>query len=225
MDIVKKYDPLKEVKEEVSKFLTLLQSKKQLPNNNELYSITKLIIVMKSLVNYSGESHYKNSMIFDIISAVHSLTGSSIRQFHYIFRSFIENYLRSMLHLEDNDETGVNALFRMMNEQFAKSEDGKDILNFITAEYSMSCLYVHSNAKSKATIQLYYLDIITNDDFDRKTLSTTINKILLTLKNMILLVIISNPHMLENAFYRNKQKLKYLIGENLYGIMLSKIEV
>jgi hypothetical protein len=198
-----------------------LQSTKILPNINELQAITKYVIVMKTIVNSHKDSHYKNSMIFDIISAVHSLTGVSIRNFHYIYRSFIENYLRSMLDLEDNDETGVNQLFRLSMERYGNTE-WKHLLDFITSEYSKSCLYVHSNAKAKANVHLYYIDIITNDEFNKKTLSSTINKILSALKIMLELLIVSSPHIVENAFYRNKQRLRYLIGENLYSLLISK---
>ncbi|VTR60735.1 Uncharacterised protein [Actinobacillus pleuropneumoniae] len=219
-DLVNKYDPLDDIKLEVSKFTSMLQSKRALPNHNELAAIAKYIIAMKVIINYHGGSHYKNCMIYDILSCVNSLTSSSIRNFHYVYRSFIENYLRSMLNLNDSDETGVNQLFRSMEEKYAKTIEGKAKLDFIAGEYSKSCLYVHSNAKAKATVQLYLADITSNDDFNRIKLSATINKVLQTLKKMFELFIISHPDIIENSFYRNKQKLRYLIGEGMYLLMI-----
>ncbi|MGF7049179.1 hypothetical protein J2T13_003687 [Paenibacillus sp. DS2015] len=223
VELVKKVDHLEEIKEEVVKFLSLLQSTKQFPNTIELQAVVKYIIAMKSIVNNHEDSHYKNSLIFDIISILHSLTGTSVRQYHYIFRSFIENYHRSMLDLEDNDEMGVNQLFRSMKKKYGNTVESQIIIDFIANEYDESCLYVHSNTKAKTTVQMYYVDIINNDDFDEDTLSSTITKTFVILKKMLELLIVSRPDIIENAFYRNKQKLKYLIGERLYTLMLSRI--
>ncbi|WP_336863862.1 hypothetical protein [Peribacillus frigoritolerans] len=224
MEFIKKYDTFPELKEEINKYTELLLLQRELPKVNELKAITKYIIFIKTIITHTGHSHYKDSLIFDILSAMHSLTGHSIRQFHYIFRSFIENYVRSMLNLDDNDETGVNQLFRMMDERFGSSSNKSDLLDFISGEYGKSCMYVHSNLKAKTNIQLYYVEIIEKDDFDVKTLSSTINKILITLKKMTELLIYSYPSIVENAFYRRKQQLCFLIGESLFNTLLQEVK-
>ncbi|MEK4193304.1 hypothetical protein [Paenibacillus sp. FSL L8-0323] len=215
--LVRRYDSCVELKEEVATFIEILTSQKPLPNINELNAITKYIIFIKRIVEFGVESHYKRCALFDALSCLNSLTGRSIRQFHYIYRSFIENYLRSMLLLEDDDETGVNQLFRNFEEKLVNSVRGTELYYHIKDEYSKSCLYVHSNQKANIETSLQYLEIIKNDDFNTRTLRGTINKILLMLKTMCELLIICHPENVENAFYRSKQKLRFLLGESLYN--------
>ncbi|MBT2680064.1 hypothetical protein J7E38_13700 [Bacillus sp. ISL-35] len=225
MDLIRKYDQFKEIKEEIDKFTSLLLSQKSLPNINELKSISKYIIFMKTFVNYTGESHYKNSLIFDILSVMNSLTKDSLRQFHYVFRSFIENYARAMLNLNDHDETGVNELFRRLKELIGEDEIASSILDYIIGEYGKSCMFVHSNSKSNMSIQLFYTDLINQDDFNTQTLSSVINKVLLILKKMTELTVHVYPSTVENAFYRKKQHLRYLIGDQTFQRLLHKVRM
>ncbi|MGX8791754.1 hypothetical protein ACW0TQ_08235 [Oceanobacillus sp. M60] len=224
MEYVTKYDKLPELKLEIENYVQLLFSQRNLIYSNEVRSITKCVIFTKKIITYTGESHYKNSLIFDVLSTMHSLTGNSIRQFHYIFRSFLENFVRVFLKLKDNDETGINELFRNITEIYGVCNKTTELIDFIYSEYSNSCMVVHSNQKSNTKIQTYYKEIIQNDDFDKHTLNRLINKVLLTLKKMIELLVYSYPQVIENAFYRNKQELKYLIKDELYSIFLSKVK-
>lgn len=223
MELIDKYDNFTELKEEVNKFTSLLLSQKELPNINELKAITKHIIFFKNLISYSGKSHYKNCFIFDLLSTLHSLTNNSLRQFHYILRSLIENFARAMLLLTDEDETGVNELFRKLEGKFGDTDQKKELLNFIKGEYGKSCLFVHSNSKANINIQIYYSEIIVHDDFNQRELSSTINKILLILKKMAELIGYSYPHIVENSFYRRKQHLRFLIGDYLFEKLIIEI--
>jgi hypothetical protein len=224
MDYVKKYDDFTDIKSEISKYVELLMTQRELPNQNEIKAIAKNIIFLKTVVNFCDESHYKQNFIFDVLSVMHSLTQNSIRQFNYIYRSLLENYIRSMLNLEDSDETGVNNLFREMYEKFAENEDSKRIIDFISGEYGKACLFVHSNVKADTSIQLFYENIISNDDFNRNIHKTTIIRILLLLKNMTTLLIYNFSNVVENAFYRRKQHIRFLLGNELYEIFLSVIK-
>lgn len=223
MELVKRYETFDDYRKEISNYIILLNSQKELPSSNELQAIAKHIIFMKIFINNTGKSHYKNSLLFDILSTLHALTQNSIRQFHYVFRSFIENYVRSILELRDNDETGVNELFRKLKEKYGKTEITKSIIDFIIGEYGRSCLFVHSNIKANFNLQLYYSDILSNDDFNKVKLRTEINKILLTLKKMTLLLIHSHPNQVENSFYRKKQLLKFLIGEQSFNALIKQL--
>lgn len=223
MEIVTRHDTFKETNEEIDKFINILMKQKKLPNTSELRAITKLIIFMKTVINYKKPTHYNNCLLYDILSVMNSLTSTSIRQFHYVFRSFIENFIRSMLNLSDTDETGVNELFRRFRDTFGGSESD-EIINYVYREYTNSCLYVHSNAKANVSIQVHLSEIISTNDFTPKTLVTTIIKILKTLQKMTHLIIHAYPHIVENAFYRRKQLLRYLIGHNSYLLFISKID-
>lgn len=225
MEIVRKYESFIGYQREIEKYIALLNSQRELPLNNELVAITKYIIFMKEIINFTGESHYKNNLVFDILSTMHALTNNSMRQFHYVFRSFIENYARSMLNLADNDETGINDLFRKIKDRYGQSEVTVEIIDFIIGEYGNSCMFVHSNTKANVDVQLYYSEIISNDDFDIKKLRSTINKILITLKRMSELLIFSHPQIIENAFYRRKQHIRFLIGHKLYAILLEQLRL
>lgn len=82
---------------------------------------------------------------------------------------------------------------------------------------------MHSNIKANFNLQLYYSDILSNDDFNKVKLRTEINKILLTLKKMTLLLIHSHPNQVENSFYRKKQLLKFLIGEQSFNALIKQL--
>lgn len=216
MELVINANDNKLLKEEVNKYIHLLYSQRDLPKKNELIAITKLIILSKTVVNHLQPNHYRNSFIFDILSVMHSLTGNSIRQFNFMLRSLIENYHRSMLNLEDADQTGVNELFKRSEEKFQTGPKEKAILDFIYGEYGKCCMVVHSNIKARTNIQLFYADIIKNDDFTKKNLTSTIDRVYNILKSMVELFISTKPLILENAFYRRKQQLRYLLNFNMY---------
>ncbi|MCM3305824.1 hypothetical protein [Priestia megaterium] len=223
MNIISKFDNCAELKSDIEKYISLLTTKKEFPSTNELKSIAKGIILLKTVAFYDGESHYKNSMIFDILAAVDSLTGNSLRQFNYVIRSFIENAARTLLDLSDDDETGVNQLFKNLTLQFGSTEERIKSLDYINGEYGKSCMYVHSNRKANISIPLYYSDFMINDDFNRKNLLASINRTLLLVRKVIELFIYSNPYKVENAFFRNKQKLSFLLGDRLYTIFKQEI--
>jgi hypothetical protein len=219
-----KYDSLIAVKTEVDAFSTLLNNAKNLPDENNIKCITKYIIFLKGISEYGENRHYKNSMICDLLMLMHSLTENSIRNFYQTYRSFVENFIRSVLNLADNDSTGVRNLFNSLNEKFNSSAEMNDIINYINGEYSKACNYVHSNITAKSNVYTFYSDILKADEMNIDRLKSLIQQILTLMKKLSLFIIYKFPVIISTIFYKRNQELKFLIGSQNYGLFQTSLE-
>ncbi|MGG4236974.1 hypothetical protein ABEW02_08810 [Bacillus safensis] len=225
MELTINSQAIPELKAEINNFLALVCSKKALPQQPELVSISKLIIVSKTVIDHLPSNHYRSSFFHDLLSLMHSLSSSnSIRYYNFVLRSLLENFHRCMLKLGNSDETGINELFRENTTQFATDVRTKQLFDYLSGEYGKCCLVVHSNIKAHNNIHKYFCETIQNDDFTLQVLKTVINNIKNILSSMIELLIIVHPGILENSFYRRKQELNYLLGKRLYNIFKLKIK-
>lgn len=216
--MLSKYDSLVDVKNEITEYVNLLYQFKELPFKNDVICIAKHIIFLKKISEYGGNRHYKNSMIYDSLSIMHSLTQNSVRNFYQIYRSFIENFIRSVLDLDDNDNTGVRNLFRLINSKFASSSNSSAIINYINSEYTKCCNFVHSNIKANANVYTYYCDIVKNDEMNDICLKSLISYVLNFFEKITLFIIYEFPNIIDTMFNRKKQELRYLIGHATYAI-------
>ncbi|MDU2121361.1 MAG: hypothetical protein E7E64_02360 [Clostridium celatum] len=216
--MLEKYEGIIRNKEEIKKYLAILNEKKQLPKENELIYITKLILFNKSIfvVNDRENTHYKNYMVYNVLMLMHSLTKDSKINFYQLYRSLIENILRIMLNLEDRDETGVNELFRRFSEKYECNEIGKEFTNFIKGEYSEACNYVHSNIRAGVDVYLFYSEILASDEMDNQNIIKLIFIMKTFLFKFTKFIVNVEPTKIEATYYRKHEELKHLIGENLY---------
>lgn len=216
--MLSKYDELVDVKDEINKYICLLTDFKDLPNKNDIRCIVKYMLILKKITQHSQNQHYKKFMIYDFLMLMHSLTQNSLRNFYQLYRSFIENFIRSILDLADDDSTGVRELFKLVNEKFNSPYEVKEIINYIDGEYSKACNFVHSNIKANINVYTYYIDIIKSDEMNNTKLKSLISKVLTLVKKVTLFVIYVSPIIIDAAFYRRKQELKFLMGNKNYTI-------
>ncbi|WP_160693376.1 hypothetical protein [Clostridium sp. C2-6-12] len=216
--MLNKYEEIIKIKEEVRKYIVLLNSKKKLPQENDLIYIVKLILFTKQFFTQEDfdRKHYRNYMIYDLLLMMHSLTGNSVISFYQLYRSFIENIIRVMLELEDTDETGINAIFKLFEDKYGTSEANNEFIYFIKGEYSKACDYVHSNLRSDVSVYLFYQDIINSDEMNDKTLKNFISKIKTLLIKFINFIIDVKTYSIDSVYFRHYNELEFLIGTNLY---------
>lgn len=222
--MLSKYDDFNEIKKDIENFLCMLQSHKKLPCNNEIKCIIKYILFLKKYIENDHIRYYKDYMIYDSLMLIQALTQNSKRIFFNIYRSFIENFVRSVLELEDYDRTGVRKLFEKFKE-LGENKTTKDIIYFIEGQYSEGCDFVHSNIRAGINIFTYYSDIVLSDEMNDEQIRNLIMKVLTLLKKMITLIIYTNSSKVGCIFYRNKQKLKFLIGEKNFNIFEKQLSI
>lgn len=222
--MISKYDDFNETKQDIEKFLYILQSHKKLPCTNEIKCIAKNILFLKEYIENDNIRYYKDYMIYDSLMLIHSLTQNSKKVFFNIYRSFIENFVRSILELEDDDRTGVRKLF----ENFKKLGEDKttnEIIYFIEGQYSEGCDFVHSNIRAGINVFTYYSDIVSSDEMNDKQIRDLIMRVLTLFKKIVELIIYTNSSKIDSIFYRNKQKLKFLIGEKNFNIFEKQLSI
>lgn len=199
----------------------MLNKNKEINNEQDLRGIVKRIIFFKTLCNNGGE-HYKRFMIYDLLSLVHALTLDSKRNFYNIYRSLIENFIRFMLELSDQDETGVRNLFGEFKNKFS-NENTKDIIYYIEGEYGKCCDYVHSNIRADLVIAQYYEDILKSEEMSKTKICSLLRQLMTFMQQITALIIYISPESIDSAFYRKKQELKFLIGDINYELFLKNI--
>lgn len=206
------------LKDDVDQFLLLINREKNLGNCNDLKYISKGIIFQKSFFvsNCERNKHYKEFLIYDLLLIMRMLTQNSVLNFYNAYRSYIENFIRSILDIEDDDETGVNALFRRFKEITKDNPYMKEVADFIDGEYSKACDYIHSNIRAEMEIHLYYIDIVKSDEMNE----TKINKFIGMIKTLLVmtnrLVLIMFHLKVESIYYRKYEELEYLIGAKMF---------
>lgn len=215
---MEKYDLCKDLKEEIQNFIHMIDVNKDLENINDIRGMTKRIIFLKTITLNQANNHYPKCMVYDLLSIVHALTQSSTRNVYNLYRSFIENFIRVVLELDDNDNTGVRNLFTSLKNKFSISPETIEIINYIEGEYSLCCNFVHSNVQARLSVFEYYKDILESDEMNSKKLTQIIKKILKFLQKATLFLIYISPESLDGAFHRNKQKMKFLIGDKDYSV-------
>lgn len=223
MEVLSKYDTCMAVKQEITEYISMLNRNRQLNNEQNLRGIVKRILFLKTICNSSDDGHYKNFMIYDLLTLMHALTLDSKRNFYNTYRSLIENFIRFMLELPDFDETGVRNLFTQFKDKFS-NDNTKNIIVYIEGEYGKCCDYVHSNIRAQLVIAQYYDDILKTDEMNLAKITSFIGELLTFMQQITVLMIYVSPESIERAFYRRKQELKYLIGDSNYTLFLQNID-
>lgn len=207
-------DPL-HVKSEVTRMIQVMNEGSFIPNENLQRGIVKRVIFLKILLSNKKPSHYPMSLLYDSLSGLYSLFNLAPRYFHFNFRSLIENTLRTILNLEDNDAKGVNELFNCSREFFSGNKIIIEIIDLLAGKYTLSSNYVHSNISSNMEVHLYYKRIC-----ERKTANEEVTGLLelydMTLSKISELFALVFADDVQHIFHRKKTTLNYLINlENI----------
>lgn len=217
------------LKEEINRFIEAINNNNILPEENLLKNISKNLLFQKEtlLMDNSKNKYYRKAYIYNSLLIINSLNKNSILHFYQTYRTCIENFIRVVLDLKDNDDTGVNAIFKMLEENISNSTELIDIFNYIKGEYSEACNYVHSNLKADIPIALYYNEIVSSKEMDERTLKRLINKVK-TLEYMLTrMLLLMYPLTVESIYSKRYEVLKFLIGDRCfkeYKVAISKVE-
>lgn len=222
MQVLSKYDTCKVVKQEVAEYILMLNKNKQLNNEQNLRGIVKRILFLKTLCSNGVDGHYKNFMIYDLLSVMHALTLDSKRNFYNTYRSLIENFIRFTLELSDSDETGIRNLFAQFTHKFL-NDITEEIIVYIEGEYGKCCDYVHSNIRADLVIAQYYDDMLKTEEMNSTKIASLIREILTFMQQITVFMICVSPETIDSAFFRRKQELKYLIGDSNYEMFIKNI--
>lgn len=210
------YEDLSAVKSDIKQYVDLVNNDNLFSETHIVVGVTKYILFIKQIQEYKSDKYYGKCMICDLLLLMHATTQTSIKNFYSQYRSFIENYIRFILDINDTDETGVRNLFSLL-DTLCVTEKEREIKNYIEGEYGKCCEYVHSNINANINLYAYYEDIIRQDEVNLEVRQRLIKIVLSNLKQLSELLIRTRTYWVDTSFYRDKQKLKYLISENLYN--------
>lgn len=200
-------------KQEINKLLSCIHEEQINANKHLLTKIFKSIIFFKQIELSLGQSHYSKLMISDALFLIHSFSLKSSKIFYVYYRSFIENCIRFILEYNDNNDTGVRNMFNELNLKCSTKQQ-KDLCNFIWSEYCNSCKYVHSNIKANnMDIYEYFKDITEKNSFSTKETKLLLNKLITYINKYIALLCSIHNSWIDEAFFRKKTFLIYLIGK------------
>lgn len=180
--------------------------------------IKKILFINKFRMNFDQKNkHYKSCLIYDILTLIYHMQNGTERTYKNYYRSVIENYLRVMLKLKNNDSKGVNDLFRSF-KKLSSNQNYKELYNFFELKYSDCCNYVHSNIQAGYNIHEYYKDIINYENTQNNNLINLVEDLDSLLTNMISGIVILYHTELANIFYRRVDEIQFLAGEDIYSL-------
>lgn len=184
--------------------------------------ITKKILFFKIIFQGfdKDNTHYKKCLIYDSLMAMHAIKRKSINDYYNTQRSFIENYIRVMLRLKDDDETRVFKMF----DKFKRLIDDGNIYCFFEYVYADGCNYVHSNIKANRTIYEYYLDIVTCNELEGERRVQIISELEQLMDMCVKTFIMIYANEVEDIFYRKKYELKFLFSKECYDLFEKQIK-
>lgn len=203
---------------DIHDFIEILNSKTSYKwNPDKVRKVAKSIIFYKYFENNLPDNHYLNSLIQDALTILDSLTHKSERYYYFILRSYIENFMRVMLSLREDDSMGIMKLIKNCQKRSNEYMIAPETFEGINNQYSECCLHVHSNIEAKTEISTYLDRIINRNDFhNEKYVEDALEKFLITLNNSITLLLITRTESIDSSFYRNKDILKMVLTEDNY---------
>ncbi|NMH67934.1 hypothetical protein HF072_03945 [Bacillus sp. RO3] len=212
------------IESDVEKFLLIINASDKDWDEEILKNIAFGAMFFKHIEDGTPNTHYLKSLVQDTLSIIDSLCQKSQRYYYFILRSYIENFLRLLLKLEDDDAMGVMKLFRNSKKLFESSESAIVIFEEIEKQYDECSLFVHSNIRAGDEISEYLKNIIERNDFeDTRIVNTSLLKFETILNSSIKLFVISHSQMVDNSFYRKKDTLRKLIREDNYMLFTSSL--
>lgn len=220
--MLRRYDDLREIKIEIEKYISQLQGNSKIKDAHIIKGIAKYILFLKRIQKSKAYGHYGSCFIYDMLMLMHSLTQNSERDFYTTYRSAIENFVRCFLEIEDNDETGVRNLFSNLRVLCINGES-EEIITYIEGEYGKCCNFVHSNIKANMEIYEYYADILKQNELSKEKTDRLINCVMTFVKKITELMIENKILWVDETFYKDKQTLKFLIGNQMYSRFEEKV--
>lgn len=205
-------DYLKEIKDEVIKFKDILEL--DICENDMIYVIKKMIF-FKFIKNSIDETYYCECFISDLLQMLNLLHNDSKRLLYMVYRSAIENSIRVFLGVSKDNYIGINDLFRNF-KIFCSGEE--NLYSFIKGQYSSGCNFTHSNISANINLYEFYKDTLSNDKPSIEDIKKLFNLQKTFLQKIIEIMIIKKTELVDMSFYREKEKLKYLLSKSEYEL-------
>lgn len=195
-----------ELIEELKKCESYFESAINTEYKGYLENILKKTIYIKHLEDKITENkkHYYESMVYNILLSLKCIDKLNEHFYYMVMRSYIENFIRFCLKLENLDDSSVTKIFK----------DFKKIVNnynFFEKKYSVCCNYVHSNIKAKLDISLYLEDIDKSINREIKSKLELIKDFDNVIKESIMVINDVYERELNIAFHRKNEYRKNLL--------------
>lgn len=212
--MIKKYDDFDKISNEIEKFISII--KIDVVEKKELIHFTKMILFIKQVIYSLSDTYYGCCMLSDIFQTINLLHYNSKRIFYMVYRSEIENSLRLICGLKKSDSTGINDLFDKI--QSICEDVANENYSFIKHQYKIGCNFAHSNIKAQVNLCKYYKDTMHIDKPNKKQIKKLFEVQKRYLEKLIDLMIKIRIQWIDSAFYREKQKVKYLLSNSAYTL-------
>ena len=164
--------------------------------------LLKLASQQDSLLN----NRFLQGIIFDALFALKEVKNNE-RYFYFNIRSLLENLMRFILKLKNNDKTGILQL----NKQFSKLKFNH--YEKLTTIYTKACNFVHNNELSDLKLIVYYQEIneVSNLCIEKQE---DLSLLLRDIGHIISESLVHTyPNQLVNVFPMNINDLYHLLGE------------
>lgn len=220
--MINKIEDYKELEKEIERFISTAGISKC--KKDTAVSLSKGLIMLKQ-TKVSAENEYYGECLFsDLLTMIYLLRLSSKRLFYIIYRSAIENTIRFILDLKKTDDTSVTKLFRMFKGICGTRNS--ELYDWMENEYNRGCEFAHSNVRAAMGMGLaeYYSDLTIGNLPSDKDVQELLEVEKKYIDILIILVIEIRSKWIDEAFFREKQKLKFLLQNEQYSLFEGKIE-
>ncbi len=209
--MISKYENFDKLSSEINKFIKIINID---TSQKDLIHVTKIIIFFKQVILSMDDTYYGRCLLSDILQMINLLHYNSKRLFYMVYRSAIENSLRFISELKEDDDTGINQLLEMTKDLCGVN--AKDNYSFIKHQYKIGCGFTHSNINSGLNLYEYYSDSMKVDSLTVKEIIDLFEIEKRYLDKLLDLLIKIRVQWIDHAFYRENQKLKYLLTESKF---------
>lgn len=220
--MLERYRDIEVCKEDINSFIELTKEDVAGVPEIQIRSISKGLIFFKRIFmqNEVGYTHYSECLISDALNLIHSLGIRSQRLYYMTYRSLIENFVRVLLRYGDFNDNGVRNMFKDLRNEYGNM--GTDFINYIEGEYGKCCNVIHSNAKAKLNLYLYYEELVHADEMDQKTVDSCINTFCTFCNKAKEFMVENMSQSINENFYNHKELLAFLVGEKNYARLEKK---
>jgi hypothetical protein len=217
--LLHRYSESNQYKKEIETFIQSVNNKRQIHNESSLSNIGKSILFFKILFQSKdeGKKHYMDAAINDMFSLVYILTAESERSFYSTFRSLIENMIRVILDFENNNEKGINAMFKDFKKIYPT-----EYIYYLEGEYSKFCDVVHSNIRSDISLSAYFEEVEQNSQINDDKVEVFCKKMVTFYRKSKEFYINNKTELIMNKFYNQDEVLCLLLGQSYYTMYKQK---
>lgn len=214
------------IEKDIEKFIEILDVSGNSWDDEILKEIAYSTMFFKSIEVQDENKHYLKCLVQDILSILDAVGHKSQRYYYFILRSFIENFLRVLLKLQDNDATGIMKLFSNAKRLVNSQEGIENLYEKLEEVYAECCLFVHSNIKSGDEVNEYLKVILERNDFANiEIVNSFLKEFNALLEISIEVLLVCHTELIDNSFYRKVDVLREILSEKNYSIFRNQLKL